>query len=259
MLHQFQELERKLAEEIKCRDRAQKKLKYAMKKLESMKAFDGLRGQMDKPMRFVGSSSSQCCLGRQTFEGETSGSLTVDSGQGSLSEDVKRLLSSSGSQGIPETSPEESAHQLFFLEESWTSAKKVKSQCEVPETVEKDKGFSPEEWEICHLRYFFFTILQEHEELTSINFNNLPIQIFFPQKLLFDLEHREESSAQDCESENNVLALVPTGKSIDPEVDNPEVEDDVESVLLSLRKVKEQLIQSLKLTSGVYSSKMHFC
>ncbi|XP_042410471.1 uncharacterized protein LOC121999913 [Zingiber officinale] len=58
----LRELEGRLAEEIKCRDRAERKLKKAMKKLESTKVLDG-NDQMAMPLSSVSSSSSQCLSG----------------------------------------------------------------------------------------------------------------------------------------------------------------------------------------------------
>ncbi|KAG6488837.1 hypothetical protein ZIOFF_050088 [Zingiber officinale] len=59
---ELRELEGRLAEEIKCRDRAERKLKKAMKKLESTKVLDG-NNQMAMPLSSVSSSSSQCLSG----------------------------------------------------------------------------------------------------------------------------------------------------------------------------------------------------
>ncbi|CAL9210055.1 unnamed protein product, partial [Musa hybrid cultivar] len=92
LLSQLEELERKLAEEIKCMNRAEKKLKHAMKKLQSLKLLDG-RGQMDIPLSSVSSTSSQSFLGQQRLEGDTA--------QCGLLSDAKTMPSSLGSEDLP--------------------------------------------------------------------------------------------------------------------------------------------------------------
>ncbi|XP_065041061.1 uncharacterized protein LOC135674809 isoform X2 [Musa acuminata AAA Group] len=129
----LEELERKLDEEIKCRDRAEKKLKCAIKKLKSLKVSDG-RDQAGIPLSSVSSSSSRCFLGQQRLDRDMSGSVTADLVHGG--EDVKIIPSSSGD----DTSgrwPEESDHQLVYLKETWISLGTAKSQY---------KGCSPKDW-----------------------------------------------------------------------------------------------------------------
>ncbi|XP_064966246.1 uncharacterized protein LOC103986162 isoform X1 [Musa acuminata AAA Group] len=135
----LEELERKLDEEIKCRDRAEKKLKCAIKKLESLKVSDG-RDQADIPLSSVSSSSSQCFLGQQRLDRDMSGSVTADLVHGG--EDVKIIPSSSGDDASGRW-PEESDHQLVYLKETWISLGTAKSQY---------KGCSPKEWATGALR-----------------------------------------------------------------------------------------------------------
>lgn len=137
----MEELERKLDEEIKCRDRAEKKLKCAIKKLESLKVSDG-RDQADIPSSSVSSSSSRCFLGQQRLDRDMSGSVTADLGHGG--EDVKIIPSSSGDDDASGRWLEESDHQLVYLKETRISLGTAKSQY---------KGCSPKEWSTGALRY----------------------------------------------------------------------------------------------------------
>lgn len=136
----MEELERKLDEEIKCRDRAEKKLKCAIKKLESLKVSDG-RDQAGIPLSSVSSSSSRCFLGQQRLDRDMSGSVTADLVHGG--EDVKIIPSSSGDDASGRW-PEESDHQLVYLKETWISLGTAKSQY---------KGCSPKDWATGALRY----------------------------------------------------------------------------------------------------------
>ncbi|XP_042467036.1 uncharacterized protein LOC122050127 [Zingiber officinale] len=102
----LQELEGKLAEEIKCRDRAERKLKKAIKKLESSSALGGNR-QMEMPLSSVSSSSSQC------FSVARSGLQDVEMRPCSLgSEDLIKGDDASGS------SMGESAHRVVSQDDN---------------------------------------------------------------------------------------------------------------------------------------------
>ncbi|CAL9096546.1 unnamed protein product [Musa textilis] len=129
----LEELERKLGEEIKRRDRAEKNLECAIKRLESLKV-------SDIALSSVSSSSSQCFLGQQRSGRDMSGSVTADLGHGG--EGVKTIPSSSGDDASG-TWPEESDHQQVYLKETWISLGTAKSQC---------KGCSPTEWATGALR-----------------------------------------------------------------------------------------------------------
>lgn len=79
-------LERKLAEEIECRNRAEKRLEHALKKLESLKI-------LDVPRSSASSSSSHYCFsGHQKLECWVPGSPTVDSGQCGSQEEAPSAL-----------------------------------------------------------------------------------------------------------------------------------------------------------------------
>ncbi|WOL16265.1 hypothetical protein Cni_G25052 [Canna indica] len=229
----LQELERKLAAEIKCRDKAEKKLKLAMKKLESVKVLGG-KDQMDMPLSSVSSSSSQCFSGHQVFD-EMSGSMTVDLGQCDPREDVQRVKSSLGSDDLLRddhtsgSSQGESAHQLVSLVRSWTSTGTAKSQYrETPKGIEEDEGFSPKEWAIGDLR------------------------------ACSSSSDRQETSEKESYSEENMLALVPISQPQDLEVGKAEIKDNVQGVLLALRNVKEQLLHSLRMRADICSSRDFF-
>ncbi|XP_065029670.1 uncharacterized protein LOC135652576 isoform X1 [Musa acuminata AAA Group] len=134
----LEELERKLAEEIKCMNRAEKKLKHAMKKLQSLKLLDG-RGQMDIPLSSVSSTSSQSFLGQQRLEGDTA--------QCGLLSDAKTMPSSLGSEDLPGDDvlgslPGELDHRLLSLQGSWTMKPQYQEELNI---VEADEGFSPKE------------------------------------------------------------------------------------------------------------------
>ncbi|KAG6535574.1 hypothetical protein ZIOFF_000596 [Zingiber officinale] len=106
VLTELQELEGKLAEEIKCRDRAERKLKKAIKKLESSSALGGNR-QMEMPLSSVSSSSSQC------FSVARSGLQDVEMRPCSLvSEDLIKGDDASGS------SMGESAHRVVSQDDN---------------------------------------------------------------------------------------------------------------------------------------------
>lgn len=97
MFPQLQELEGKLAEEIKCRDRAERKLKKTIKKLESIRVLRGNR-QMEIPSSSVSSSSSQCFSGPVNADVGRCGLQDVEMRPCSLgSEDLIRDDDASGS------------------------------------------------------------------------------------------------------------------------------------------------------------------
>ncbi|URD80754.1 hypothetical protein MUK42_05187 [Musa troglodytarum] len=130
LARRLEELERKLQEEIKCMNRAEKKLKHAMKKLESLKPLDG-GGQMDIPVSSVSSTSSQSFLGQQRLEGDTA--------HCGLPSDAKTMPSSLGSEDLP---GDELDHRLVSLQGSWTMKPQHQEELNI---VEADEGFSPKE------------------------------------------------------------------------------------------------------------------
>lgn len=107
---QLLELEGRLAEEIKCRDRAERKLKKAMKKLKSTKVLDG-NNQMALPLSSVSSSSS-------------SQRLSVSANADMLLQDVKMRPCSSGSEDLVRdddasgSSIWESAHRVVYRDDN---------------------------------------------------------------------------------------------------------------------------------------------
>ncbi|XP_065029671.1 uncharacterized protein LOC135652576 isoform X2 [Musa acuminata AAA Group] len=118
--------------------RAEKKLKHAMKKLQSLKLLDG-RGQMDIPLSSVSSTSSQSFLGQQRLEGDTA--------QCGLLSDAKTMPSSLGSEDLPGDDvlgslPGELDHRLLSLQGSWTMKPQYQEELNI---VEADEGFSPKE------------------------------------------------------------------------------------------------------------------
>ncbi|RRT79575.1 hypothetical protein B296_00010835, partial [Ensete ventricosum] len=142
----LEELERKLAEEIKCMNRAENTLKHAMKKLGSLKLLDG-RGQMDITLSSVSSTSSQSFLGQQRLEGDTA--------QCGLLSDDKTMPRSLGSEDLPGDDvlgslPGELDHRLGSLQGSRTMKPQYKEELNM---VEADEGFSPKECTTFALRY----------------------------------------------------------------------------------------------------------
>ncbi|RWW15986.1 hypothetical protein GW17_00020156, partial [Ensete ventricosum] len=143
----LEELERKLAEEIKCMNRAENTLKHAMKKLGSLKLLDG-RGQMDiTTLSSVSSTSSQSFLGQQRLEGDTA--------QCGLLSDDKTMPRSLGSEDLPGDDvlgslPGELDHRLGSLQGSRTMKPQYKEELNM---VEADEGFSPKECTTFALRY----------------------------------------------------------------------------------------------------------
>lgn len=127
-------------------NRAEKKLKHAMKKLESLKLLDG-RGQMDVPLSSVSSTSSQSFLGQQRLEGDTA--------QCGLLSDAKTMPSSLGSEDLPGDDvlgslPGEPDHRLVSLQGSWTMKPQYQEELNI---VEAEEGFSPKECTTFALRY----------------------------------------------------------------------------------------------------------
>ncbi|KAJ8503788.1 hypothetical protein OPV22_004674 [Ensete ventricosum] len=201
----LEELERKLDEEIKCRNRAEKRRKCAIKKLESLKVSDG-RDQADIPSSSVSSSSPRCFLGHQRLDRDMCSSVTADLGH--HGEDVKIVPCSPGDDALGRW-PEESDHQLVYLKETWISLGTAKS---------RHKGCNPKEWATGALS-----------------------------------DDKQETPADDdAETEDNVLALVAVSRQLDLEAGRLEINDNVHGVLLALRNVKEQLLQSLVRRAGTF-------
>ena len=103
----MEELERKLAEEIECRNRAERRLEHALRKLESLKI-------LDVPRSSASSSSSHCFSGRQKLECWGSCSPTVDSGQCGSEEEAPSVVGDD----VSGSSLVDSAHDR---EGSWSS------------------------------------------------------------------------------------------------------------------------------------------
>lgn len=127
-------------------NRAEKKLKHAMKKLQSLKLLDG-RGQMGIPLSSVSSTSSQSFLGQQRLDGDTA--------QCGLLSDAKTMPSSLGSEDllgddVLGSLPGELDHRLLSLQGSWTMKPQYQEELNI---VEADEGFSPKECTSFALRY----------------------------------------------------------------------------------------------------------
>ncbi|RRT62942.1 hypothetical protein B296_00004103, partial [Ensete ventricosum] len=66
-------------------------------------------------------------------------------------------------------------------------------------------------------------------------------------------DDKQETPADDeAESEDNVLALVAVSRQLDLEAGRLEINDNVHGVLLALRNVKEQLLQSIVRRAGTF-------
>ncbi|XP_010937761.1 uncharacterized protein [Elaeis guineensis] len=229
MAKRLEELERKIAEEIRYRNMAEKRLKHALKKLESLKILD-VAGQMDLHGSLGSSSSSHCLSDHQKLEGWGTGSPTVDSEQCESQEEVTGAPSPSGSEDllrddVSGSSLVDSPHHHDGKDGSWSSVRTAQSRNEgESHGDESNKGGSPQQWTADAARQY------------SVDDSKLGT-----------VEHQVEEV-------DNTLALVPASMQSNLEGCKPVVKNNVQSVLLALRHVKEQLQYSIGRT-GVCSSK----
>ncbi|XP_008792607.2 uncharacterized protein LOC103709157 [Phoenix dactylifera] len=212
MAKRLEELERKLAEEMKCRNRAEKRLENALKKLESLKI-------LDSPGSSASSSSSHCFSGHLKLESWGLGSPTVDWGQCGWQEEAPRLLGDdvSGSSLVVST------HRR---ERSWSSAGTAPSDLHKGESHgdESSRGGSPR------------VSIADNARKSSVSDNKL------------------DDDENQTEEVDNALALVPVSLRCNLEGCKPEINNNVQSVLIALRHVKDQLQYSMRRT-GVFSPK----
>ncbi|KAG1371621.1 hypothetical protein COCNU_16G007150 [Cocos nucifera] len=226
MAKRLEELERKLAEEIKYRNMAEKRLKHALRKLESLRILD-VAGQMDLHGSLASSSSSHCFSDHQKLEGWGTGSPTVDSEQRDSQDEVTGAPSPSGSEDLlrDDVSGGSLVDSPHHHDGSWSSVGTAQSRNEgESHGDESNKGGSPQHWTADAARQ------------SSAD------------------DNKQDTVEHQVEEVDNTLALVPASMEPNLEGCKPVVTNNVQSVLLALRHVKEQLQYSMGRT-GVCSSK----
>ncbi|XP_038988982.1 uncharacterized protein LOC103706633 [Phoenix dactylifera] len=225
MAKKLEELERILAEEIKRRNMAEKRLKHALKKLESLKILE-LAGQLDLPMSLLSSSSSHCFSDHGKTEGWGPGSPAVDSERCDSQEEVKGAPSPLGSEDLlrDDVSGSSLVDSPHHYDGSWSSVRTAQSRNKgESHGDESSKGGSPQHW-------------------TADAARQSPVD----DNKLGTVEHQVEEV-------DNALALVSGSMQPNLEGCKPVDSNNVQSVLLALRHVKEQLQYSMGRT-GVFSS-----
>ncbi|KAH0454812.1 hypothetical protein IEQ34_016736 [Dendrobium chrysotoxum] len=215
MAKRLAELEKQLEEEMKHRERAEKRLKLALKKLESLKVLD-FPCQMDLSDSSASSTSpNRCFLNKGRFE------KWKDLGQcGSPGRD---LIRDDGSLN----SFKASAYQLVSQDGSWSSVGTANS-CN-KEASEGDEGSNSS----VSQEYADGPVRQSSENTEKLDCNDNPME-----------HHIEER-----------LAIVPVSMPQEPAASNPEIKNNVYDVLFALRHVREQLQNSIGRTVALYSSK----
>ncbi|KAG1339163.1 hypothetical protein COCNU_04G014690 [Cocos nucifera] len=203
MAKRLEELERKLAEEIECRNRAEKRLEHALKKLESLKI-------LDIPGSSASSSSSHCFSGRQKLEWW---------GQCGSEEEAPSVLGDdvSGSSLVDSTHDPEG---------SWSS---------VGTSPSLNKGGS------------------DADESNRGGCSQVSIADAARKPSVSD--NKPDDVENQTEYMDNALALVPVILHPNLEGCKPEVNNNVQSVLIALRHVKEQLQYSMGRRTGGCSPK----
>ncbi|XP_072976066.1 uncharacterized protein [Typha angustifolia] len=229
MAKRLDELEKNLADEIKWRKRAERRLKHALRKLESLKVLDGF-GKLDLPESSAGSSSSQFLLGLRIVEENKAESLMVDSGQFGCFEEAKatsRSLDLTMVDAMRSSSSDGSCHQLVSQDGSWYSVGTAQSHNK--EEPHRDKAI-----EDC----------SQEEILDSVRQQSV-------------CSSSPETIEEQTEHDENKLAIVPVSVQLNVEAHRPKINNDVQDVLLALRQVREQLRYSLQ-RSDIYSHKELF-
>ncbi|MQL93687.1 hypothetical protein Taro_026350, partial [Colocasia esculenta] len=216
MSKRLSELERLLAEEIKARNKAERRLKRLLKKLESLKIFDV--SSQSNVSEGSGCSSSACFPGIPILEGEAeekTSSLNKEPAQcyaeGKAKEAPQRFLFSGdmGDEASGSASPG-SVNQSVSQEESWVSVKTAHSYNQSPKSVCSGQFNS-----------------ESTRERTSD-------------------EKEPDRAQQEIEDVDDRLAIVPV--RIWPEMEvatEPQQGTDVQSVLISLKHLKMQLQTSM--------------
>lgn len=108
---------------------AEKRLKHALKKLESLKIL-GVAGRLNLPGSLASSSSSHCLSDHQKLEGWASGSPTVDSERWDSQEEVREAPSPLGSEDLirDDVSGSSLVDSPHHDDGSWSSVRTLQSR-----------------------------------------------------------------------------------------------------------------------------------
>ncbi|XP_019705946.1 uncharacterized protein [Elaeis guineensis] len=218
MAKKLAELEKQLDVEIKSRNRAEKRLEFALKKLESLKLRD-VPSQLSLSESSASSSPARF-LGFRRSKGSKPDDRPLDAGQCNTRGEVETAQGLSGSEdlGGDVCSGNSSADfhlQLVSQEGSWISVGTMHSD---------SKGGT-------------------HHQENGKSSGNLHLH----ELIMVDVSSEERHGAvTQTESVENSLALVPVSMWPSSRDSKMSVGNDVEKVLASLRHVKEQLQNSIR-------------
>nr|XP_018683361.1 PREDICTED: uncharacterized protein LOC103987327 isoform X1 [Musa acuminata subsp. malaccensis] len=226
----LEELERKLDEETKCRNRAEKRLKLALKKLEALK---DARSQLTLQDSSSSSSSSQCFLSPQRLEQEKPGALsTVDSQQFGSMEVAKEMLRSSSSEHLLGDNVSGTGSSSICLHQPLIS--QDERSCSSVGTAQS----------------------QNEDGIQVIGAQPSPAD---DMSITSGSDAEPETAIRQAEREDRRLAIVPASVQLNLEACRPEVKE-VQDVLDALRNIKVQLLYSMRiLVSQGNSSGAAFC
>ncbi|THU49445.1 hypothetical protein C4D60_Mb06t09640 [Musa balbisiana] len=214
----LEELERKLDEETKCMNRAEKRLKLALKKLEALK---DARSQLTLQDSSSSSSSFQdSSLSPQRLEQEKPGALsTVDSQRFGSMEVAKEMLRSSSSEDLLGDNVSGTGSSSICLHQPLISHDE--GSCSSVGTAQS----------------------QNEDGIQVIGAQQSPAD---DMSITSGSDAEPETAIRQAEREDRMLAIVPASVQLNLEACRPEVKE-VQGVLDALRNIKVQLLYSMRI------------